>query len=290
MTLASWLELLEQRHPKEIDLGLERCGAVFERLGSPKPAKTVFTVAGTNGKGSTVAYLAAISGALGQRYGTYTSPHIFKFNERVSIMGAAVSDDCLTSAFERVEIARADISLTYFEFTTLAAFLILQQAELDCAVLEVGLGGRLDTVNLIDTDCAVITPIGLDHQDFLGPDLSSIAIEKAGIIRSETTVVCTESNPPAEITEISENLNAPLFRRGRDFDLKPDAGSQGKLLQFSMQGQELKLPIPSMAGQHQQDNLAVALAAMLLQNPQVSINAEALGIGCNAVAESASEH
>jgi len=121
-TLESWLDLLEQRHPQEIDLGLQRCGIVFKRLGSPKPAKMVFTVAGTNGKGSTVAYLAALSGALGKRYGTYTSPHIFKFNERISIMGEDVSDACLVDAFEQVETAREDVSLTYFEFTTLAAF------------------------------------------------------------------------------------------------------------------------------------------------------------------------
>ncbi len=153
-------------------------------MGSPRPAKKVFTVAGTNGKGSTVAYLAAMSGSLGQSYGAFTSPHIFRFNERISIMGEPVSDDCLVQAFEQVEAARDGVSLTYFEFTTLAGLLILNQAELDCAVLEVGLGGRLDTVNLVDTDCAVITPIGLDHQEYLGPDLNSIATEKAGIIRA----------------------------------------------------------------------------------------------------------
>jgi dihydrofolate synthase/folylpolyglutamate synthase len=269
-TLESWLELLEQRHPQAIDLGLDRCGVVFKRMGSPKPAKKVFSVAGTNGKGSTVAYLAAISGALGQRYGTYTSPHIFDFNERVCIMGEAVSDDCLIDAFERVDAARGDVSLTYFEFTTLAAFLILQQAELDCAILEVGLGGRLDTVNLIDTDCAVITPIGLDHQDFLGPNLASIATEKAGIIRSEVPVVCTESEPPFEILETARNLHAPLLRRGQDFDLSGDTAEPGKTLLFSMQGCSLQVPNPSMGGAHQRDNLAVALAAMLCRNPQAS--------------------
>ncbi len=277
MTLNSWLDLLERRHPQEIELGLDRCGTVFKRLGSPKPAKKVFTVAGTNGKGSTVAYLSAISGALGQRYGSYTSPHIFEFNERVCVLGEAVSDACLTDAFEQVETARGNVSLTYFEFTTLAALLILQQAGLDCAILEVGLGGRLDTVNLVDTDCAVITPIGLDHQDFLGPDLSSIATEKAGIIRPSANVVCTETSPPAPIRQTAEKLQSQLYRRGHDFDLisKPDAG--GKILQFSMAGQSIAVPYPPMDGDHQLDNLATALAAMLLQNPACISKANEIG-------------
>ena len=276
MTLESWLLLLEQRHPQEIDLGLERCGTVFRRMGSPRPAQKVFTVAGTNGKGSTVAYLAAISGAIGQRHGTYTSPHIFKFNERVCIMGEAVSDEYLISAFEQVEAARGDISLTYFEFTTLAAFLILKQARLDCAILEVGLGGRLDTVNLIDTDCAVITPIGLDHQDFLGPDLSSIATEKAGIIRPKTMVVCTQTTPPVEVLETAKNLQAPLLQRSVDFDLIRAEANQDEMLKFSMHGQTFQVPKPSMDGEHQRDNLAGALAAIISQNPQANITAEVL--------------
>jgi len=270
-TLESWLDLLEQRHPQEIDLGLQRCGIVFKRLGSPKPAKKVFTVAGTNGKGSTVAYLAALSGALGKRHGTYTSPHIFKFNERISIMGEDVSDVCLIEAFEQVETAREDVSLTYFEFTTLAAFLIMHQAGLDCAVLEVGLGGRLDTVNLLDTDCAVITPIGLDHQDFLGPDLSSIATEKAGIIRRNTPVVCTEKNPPEEILLTAEKLCAPVLRRGIDFCLNKASDADAGLLQFSMADQSVLIPYPPMGGSHQQDNLAVALAAMAQQYPEFAL-------------------
>ena len=277
MTLERWLDLLEQRHPQEIDLGLQRCGIVFKRLGSPRPAKMVFTVAGTNGKGSTVAYLAALCGALDQRHGTYTSPHIFKFNERISIMGEAVSDVCLVKAFEQVESARGDISLTYFEFTTLAAFLIMHQAGLDCAVLEVGLGGRLDTVNLLDTDCAVITPIGLDHQDFLGPDLSSIATEKAGIIRRDTILVCTEQFPPAEILQTAEALDAPVLRRGMDFQLAVATGLDAGMLQFSMAGVSMLIPYPPMAGQHQLDNLAVALAATAQQYPEYALREAEIG-------------
>lgn len=267
MTLKAWLVLLEQRHPQNIELGLERCGTVYQRMGSPRPAKKIFTVAGTNGKGSTVAYLAAMSGALGQRFGTYTSPHIFRFNERISIMGEPVSDDRLVRAFETVESARGEISLTYFEFTTLAGLLILQQSELDCAILEVGLGGRLDTVNLVDTDCAIITPIGLDHQEYLGSDLVSIATEKAGIIRRGAAVVCSEENPPAPIVQIPENLQAPLYRRGIDFDLVRNSTTDSGLLRFSMADKEMSVSAPSMRGRHQLDNFAAALAALVLLNP-----------------------
>jgi len=269
MSLQAWLDLLEKRHPKEIDLGLQRCGEVYRAMGSPRPAKKVFTVAGTNGKGSTVAYLAAMSGALGQRYGSYTSPHIFRYNERISIMGEPVSDDCLVRAFEQVEAARRQVPLTYFEFTTLAAFLIMHQAGLDCAVLEVGLGGRLDTVNLVDTDCALITPIGLDHQDFLGEDLGSIASEKAGIIRAGCAVVCTEASPPNEIMQTAKKLGAPIFLRGADYELVQDTGAGGDaaLLRFSMGQQSMFVSPPPMGGQHQLDNLAAALAALLMLNP-----------------------
>lgn len=267
-TLEAWLALLEQRHPRAIDLGLERCGLVYRKLGSPRPAKKVITVAGTNGKGSTVAYLAAMSGGLGQRYGTYTSPHILRFNERISIMAEPVSDQQLVAAFEQVEAARDDVSLTYFEFTTLAALLILQQSELDCAVLEVGLGGRLDTVNLVDTDCAVITPIGLDHQDFLGPDITSIATEKAGIIRAGIPVVCTGRHPPLPVIQVAADLHAKVYRRGHDFNLheSADPDRAGNLI-YSLGDQSITVPRPAMQGKHQVDNLAAALTALALMNP-----------------------
>jgi len=267
MNLDEWLALLEQRHPQAIEMGLERCGTVYRQLGSPRPAKQVFTVGGTNGKGSTVAYLAAMSGGLGQRYGTYTSPHIFRFNERISIMGEPVSDDCLVHAFEQVEAARGSVSLTYFEFTTLAALLILQDSALDCAVLEVGLGGRLDTVNLVDADCVVITPIGLDHQDFLGPDLNSIATEKAGIIRRGAAVVCTETSPPVPVLQAAENLCAPIYRHGKDYALVSDMEAGDDWLRFSLGDRSMQVPRPSMGGRHQTDNLAAALAALVLMNP-----------------------
>ena len=264
-TLEAWLALLERRHPRAIDLGLERCGMVYRQLGSPRPATRVITVAGTNGKGSTVAYLAAMCASLGQRYGSYTSPHILRFNERISIMGKPVSDQNLVSAFEQVEAVRGGVSLTYFEFTTLAALVILRKSELDYAVLEVGLGGRLDTVNLVDADCAVITPIGLDHQDFLGPDLDSIAAEKAGIIRAGIPLVCTQTQPPEPILQAAADLHAPLYRRGIEFDLTDSTDAR---LSFSLGELAFTVPPPPLEGNHQLDNLAAALAAMVLLNPQ----------------------
>lgn len=272
MNLDAWLALLEKRHPKAIELGLERCGSVYRALGEPRPARQVYTVAGTNGKGSTVAFIAALCGAAGRRYGTYTSPHIFRFNERVCIMGQAVSDTDLVRAFERVEAARGTVSLTYFEFTTLAALLILNEARLDCAVLEVGLGGRLDAVNLVDMDCAVITPIGLDHQDYLGPDLDSIAAEKAGIMRAGVPVVCTEENPRAPVLERAKVLHAPLLRRAVDYDVQ----ESGEGLRFAFENRAVALPRPSMPGRYQFDNLAAALCAFCVLNPAAMDNAEAL--------------
>jgi dihydrofolate synthase/folylpolyglutamate synthase len=272
--LQEWLSLLEKRHSRTIDLGLQRCGEVYRKLGSPKPAKTVFTVAGTNGKGSTVTYLAALAAAMGFRYGTYTSPHILRFNERISVMGIPVSDEVLIDAFRQVEAARGDISLSYFEFSTLAGFLILQQAGLDVAVLEVGLGGRLDTVNLVDADCAVITPIGLDHQDYLGPDIESIATEKAGIMRAGTPVVCTQQAPPLAIVNAARKMNAPLSRNGVEFKLLP---VEHGLLEFSMKNSRMQVPPPALVGRHQLDNLAAALAAFCLIFPQTFGQAVAIG-------------
>jgi dihydrofolate synthase/folylpolyglutamate synthase len=270
MNLEAWLALLEKRHPTSIDLGLERCGRVYRRLNSPRPAKRVFTVAGTNGKGSTVAYIACMSRALGQRVGTYTSPHISRFNERIQVQGKMVSDETLIDAFEQVEAVRGDVSLTYFEFTTLAGLLILQQARLDCAVLEVGLGGRLDTVNLVDADCVVITPIGLDHQDFLGPDIDSIAAEKAGVMRKKVPVVCTEPLPPKPIIDSAAKLRSPLHIRGRDFDLAVDTDHEPGMFCFSMADHQLAVSGPSMQGHHQLDNLAAALAAVQLMNADLA--------------------
>jgi dihydrofolate synthase/folylpolyglutamate synthase len=257
-TLAAWLTLLETRHPRAIDLGLDRVAAVWQRMGRPQPAARLFTVGGTNGKGSTTAYIAALVAALGYRCGSYTSPHLFRYNERVQIQNKAVSDQELIDAFERVEAARGEISLTYFEFGTLAAFSLMSRAALDFAVLEVGLGGRLDAVNILDADCAVITPVGLDHQEYLGDSLESIGYEKAGIIRAGRPVICGEAEPPQSLLRFASDCGAVLQRLGREFCLSPEASGY----RWRKGSRSFQLPPPPMAGRHQVDNMATALAAV----------------------------
>ncbi|KAF1056222.1 MAG: Dihydrofolate synthase/folylpolyglutamate synthase [Pseudomonas delhiensis] len=218
-TLAEWLGYLEQLHPSAIDMGLDRSREVALRLGLGRPAPRVVTVTGTNGKGSTCAFLAELLAAQGLSVGVYSSPHLLRYNERVVIRGEQASDEQLCEAFAAVEAARGEISLTYFEMGTLAAFWLFERAQLDAVVLEVGLGGRLDAVNLIDADIAVVTSIGLDHADWLGDTRDSVAFEKAGIFRAGKPAVCGDLEPPAVLLEQARNLGAPLTLRGRDFDL-----------------------------------------------------------------------
>ncbi|MAY56146.1 MAG: bifunctional tetrahydrofolate synthase/dihydrofolate synthase [Gammaproteobacteria bacterium] len=221
-TLAQWLDYIQRLHPSEIDMGLDRVKQVAQRLGITRPAPVVITVTGTNGKGSHVAALEALSLALNLRVGAYTSPHILSYNERVRLDGQDISDQPLVDAFERIEQARGDISLSYFEFGTLAALIIFQQTPLDVVVLEVGLGGRLDAVNIIDADVAIISSIGLDHQEYLGNSRESVAREKAGIMRAGKPVVCVDANPPANLLEIAESLASPLYLIGREFNAIAD--------------------------------------------------------------------
>lgn len=223
-TLADWLSYLEQLHPTAIDMGLDRSREVADRLGLGRPAPRVVTVTGTNGKGSTCAFLAAMLAEHGLLVGVYSSPHLLRYNERVLIDGQEVGDDALCEAFAAVEAARGDISLTYFEMGTLAAFWLFERAGLDAVVLEVGLGGRLDAVNLIDADVAAVTSIGLDHADWLGNTRESVAFEKAGIFRAGKPAVCGDLEPPAPLLEQARALAAPLLLRGRDFDLAVGEG------------------------------------------------------------------
>lgn len=222
MTLDDWLSWLEQQHPKAIDLGLERAGQVADRLGLRVLGCPVITVGGTNGKGSTVATLVSICRAAGLRVGSYTSPHILRFNERICINGVPVDDATLVAAFETIRGVQGDVSLTYFEFTTLAAFLIFRNAALDVVVLEVGLGGRLDAVNLVDADVAVVTSIGIDHTEYLGDTREQIAVEKAGIFRPGRPAVCGDAAPPQTLLDAACSTGAPLSCLGRDFDFRPD--------------------------------------------------------------------
>lgn len=218
-SLAGWLGYLEQLHPSAIDMGLERSREVAGRLGLGRPAPRVITVTGTNGKGSTCAFLAELLGEQGLKVGVYSSPHLLRYNERVQIEGREASDEALCEAFAAVEAARGEITLTYFEMGTLAAFWLFERAGLDAVVLEVGLGGRLDAVNLIDADVAVVTSIGVDHAEWLGDTRESVAFEKAGIFRAGKPAVCGDLEPPQPLLDQARALGAPLLLRGRDFDL-----------------------------------------------------------------------
>jgi dihydrofolate synthase/folylpolyglutamate synthase len=218
-SLGDWLAYLEQLHPSAIDMGLERSREVAQRLGLGKPAPLAITVTGTNGKGSTCAFVASLLRAQGRRVGVYSSPHLLRYNERVVIDGCEASDAELCQAFAAVEASRGETSLTYFEMGTLAAFWLFERAALDAVVLEVGLGGRLDAVNLVDADLALITSIGLDHADWLGDTRESVAFEKAGILRAGKPALCGDLDPPQPLLDQVARLDAPLFLRGRDYDL-----------------------------------------------------------------------
>lgn len=218
-TLGDWLAYLEQLHPSAIDMGLARSQEVASRMGLGKPAPRVITVTGTNGKGSTCAFVASLLRAQGLTVGVYNSPHLLRYNERVQINGVEATDAQLCEAFAAIEAGRGEISLTYFEVGTLAAFWLFQRADLDAVVLEVGLGGRLDTVNLVDADVALVTSIGVDHADYLGNTRESVAFEKAGIFRQGAPALCGDLNPPQPLLDKVRELNCPFFLRGRDFDL-----------------------------------------------------------------------
>lgn len=226
-TLSEWLRWLESCHPTEIDLGLDRIAAVAGRLKLDLGRSRVVTVGGTNGKGSCVAALQALCIDAGVTVGAYTSPHLLRYNERICLQGQPVSDALLMSAFERVFAALQGQSLTYFEFGTLAALLIFQQQSPDIVILEVGLGGRLDAVNIIDADVSVVTSIALDHEAWLGSDREAIGFEKAGIFRPGRPAVCADPSPPASVTHWAEQIGAGLLLRGRDFDLEIGGGNGG---------------------------------------------------------------
>lgn len=261
--LADWLARLEGLQPERIELGLTRTQQVLQQLRLDLTASKVIIVAGTNGKGSVVAYLEAIYRQQGISTLAYTSPHILEYNERIRLDGESVSAASLVAAFERVEQARAEVPLTYFEFGTLAALVLLAEHGPQVALLEVGLGGRLDAVNVVDADVAVITSIGIDHSDWLGDDRDSIAREKAGIMRHDRPVVCGEPDPPPAIAGTARNTGARLYQYGSEYQLTADEGNSV----FISQGQP---PLPVSGLQqlppHQQINAATALAAARLMN------------------------
>lgn len=216
-SLAEWLTWQEGLHFKAIDLGLERCRDVADRMGLLSPGFKVVSIAGTNGKGTSAAMLDKIYGTAGYSVGTYTSPHLVRYNERIRINGIEATDAMLCQAFNRVDQARGDISLTYFEFGTLAALELFRHNDVRLAILEVGMGGRLDAVNLLDADVALITAISLEHQQWLGTTLEQIGREKAGIMRPGRPVVCSDTAVPDSVIARAAEINAELYMPGRDF-------------------------------------------------------------------------
>ena len=291
--LSDWLDRLERQHPKAIDLGLERVREVAQRMGLGKPARCVITVGGTNGKGSTVAFIEAIARAAGLRVGAYTSPHLLAYNERVRIDGIDVDDAALVEAFEAVEAASAapspafgtlhpargegrnEVSLTYFEHGTLAALWLFERAQLDLAILEVGLGGRLDAVNLVDADVAVVTTVDIDHVDWLGVDREAIGFEKAGIARAWKPLVLGEDDPPASVLRHAYAIGASAIRANCDFLFAPVDAAHWS---WCEPGFELELPMPRLAAPAQVRNAATAIAALRASGLAIPDQAWARGI------------
>ena len=257
--LLGWLDYIEQQHPKSIEMGLDRVREVSVRMKLEKPAKHVITVGGTNGKGSTVAFIESIARAAGLKVGSYTSPHLLRYNERVRIDGEEVSDTSLVAAFEAVEAARGETTLTYFEFGTLAALWLFQQSALDLVVLEVGLGGRLDAVNVVDPDVAVITTVDIDHTDWLGEDREAIGQEKAGIARPWKPLVLGEIDSPSSVLRHAYAIGANAIRLGSDFFHEPIDQDHWRWREV---GAELELPNPVLAASIQRANAATAIAAL----------------------------
>jgi dihydrofolate synthase/folylpolyglutamate synthase len=278
-TLDAWLAWQETLHPSTIELGLERPGQVLDTLGLRHPEHAVITVAGTNGKGSSVAMLESILRAAGYRVGCYTSPHLLRYNERVRIDGKPVEDAALCDAFERIDRARGDTSLTYFEFGTLAAMDIFSRAGLDVAVLEVGMGGRLDAVNLQDADVALVTAIDVDHAAWLGDEREAIGREKAGIFRSQRPAVCSDPNPPASLEQYAAELGSELYRLGEQF-------SYTLAREWSWQGPNMHypdLPLPALRGGFQLQNAAGVLMALVLLGERLPVSAEQIREGLLSV-------
>ena len=274
-TLDDWLAHCEQLHPKTIDMGLDRVRAVAERMGLRFDCP-VFTVAGTNGKGSTCAMLEAILTQAGFRTGLFTSPHLVRFEERCRIRGQNVDASDLVAAFARVESARAEISLTYFEFTTLAILDTLARAGLDAVILEVGLGGRLDAVNIIDTDCAIITSVDIDHAELLGDTREKIGFEKAGILRTGRPAIVSDPVPPQSVIDRATEIGADLWLLGRDFNYSGDKQ------QWAWAGRGRRyagLAYPALRGANQLINASGVLAALTAMRQQLPVTAQAVRNG-----------
>ncbi|MCG3200312.1 MAG: Dihydrofolate synthase/folylpolyglutamate synthase [Gammaproteobacteria bacterium] len=279
-TLREWLSWQESLHAKEIELGLDRCRAVAERMQVLQPRYATVSVAGTNGKGSSVAMLDSILGAAGYRVGRYTSPHLIRYNERIRVAGEIVDDATICAAFDRIDRARGEISLTYFEFGTLAALDIFMRAGIDVAILEVGMGGRLDAVNLVDADVALIAAIDIDHVDFLGSDRESIGREKAGIMRARRPAVCSDPSPPNSLIEHARGLGAVLHVLGEEYGYEVGEKSWS----WRGTGRVMKdLPPPHLHGAFQFQNAAGVLRVIEALAPRCPVSRHAIDTGLRNV-------
>ncbi len=275
-TLPAWLALIESRHAETyIDMGLDRVRAVKERMGLAFECPVIM-VAGTNGKGSTCAMLESVLLHAGYRTGLYIKPHFLDFNERARINGEMASDEAIVEAFYYVEAQRGDISLTYFEFTTLAIMHLISKAGVDVAILEVGLGGRLDAVNVIDADVSIVTSIDIDHADYLGDTRDAIGFEKAGIFRAGKVAICSDPVPPSTLIKHAEDIGADLWLIGRDFNY------QGDQQQWSWGGRSMRrnsLAYPALRGANQLLNASAALAALEALRMQLPAGAQEVRTG-----------
>ncbi|MDB5765873.1 MAG: folC [Collimonas fungivorans] len=275
VTLADWLSLLESRHFKTIDMGLDRVVQVKERLQLQFDCPVIM-VAGTNGKGSTCAMLESILLRAGYKVGLYIKPHFLDFNERARIGGESASDAALIASFEAVEAQRGDISLTYFEFTTLAIMHLLAEAKLDVVILEVGLGGRLDAVNIVDADVAIVTSVDIDHVEYLGDTREKIGFEKAGIFRTGKTAVCSDPVPPQSLIDHANAIGADLWLLGRDFNYTGDKQQWN----YGGRGQRRNaLGYPSLRGANQLLNASAALAALEALRDRLPVSAQEVRSG-----------
>jgi dihydrofolate synthase/folylpolyglutamate synthase len=271
-TLKEWLDWQTSLNPQEIKLGLNRIRTVAQRLNLLPPPFPIISVAGTNGKGSSIALLDGILSAAGYRVGRYTSPHLLRYNERICIGGIEVSESEICQAFELIEEMRKKVAITFFEFSTLAAMLIFQKQEVDLALLEVGLGGRLDAVNIFDADIALITAIDIDHVEWLGHDREQIGFEKAGIFRAQHPAVCSDANPPQRLIEHAAQLETPLFDLTHDFAYNKNNNQTWNWHQIEnnrfFTQRFLNLPSPQMPGDFQLQNAAGVLMVLTLLNHQ----------------------
>ncbi|NYT36672.1 bifunctional tetrahydrofolate synthase/dihydrofolate synthase [Allopusillimonas soli] len=279
-SLQDWLSYLESLHRVSIDLGLDRIRTVARRIGITLPCVKI-TVGGTNGKGSTCAMLEAILQAAGYKTGQYTSPHLISFNERIRVNGVNAGDASIIAQFQRIEAGRGDVTLSYFEYTTLAALMLFEQEAVDVAILEVGLGGRLDAVNLIDTDCAIVTSVDIDHAQYLGNTREKIGWEKAHIFRPGKPAICADPVPPSSIIDYAGEIGADLWLFGKDFNYSGDRQ------QWAYGGRAQRrnaLAYPALRGANQLLNASAALAALEALRPKLAVPQQSVREGLAQVA------